>query len=212
MHTWVTLPGPVQLQSMPLQRGTGDRCSRAHRRPTHPTAGESFSTRTSASCPEIGAGDKRRASAASEARAVCAAAQRGRREEEVARAPLYSPPRPPGRNGRWIRPAIGFSKRTASTGVHGPWAEEKERSPGLMPRVHGQSTLHAGKRACGAGRARHTVGVAREVEPSCPKTRPPLERRPPTRWLLDALHLDLTRSRLPGGLPKRSAKAFENHS
>ena len=210
MHTWVTLPGPVQLQSMPLQRGTGDRCSRAHRRPTHPTAGESFSTRTSASCPEIGAGDKRRASAASEARAACAAAQRGRREEEVARAPLCSPPRPPGRNGRWIRPAIGFSKRTASTGVHGPWAEEKERSPGLMPRVHGQSTLHAGKRACGAGRARHTVGVVGGVDRSCRTTRPPLQRPAPTRWLVHALHLGLTESRLPAGLVPRESSMLVN--
>ena len=144
--------------------------------------------------------------------AACAAGHSRPREDEVARSLLCSLRWPPAGNCRWIRPAKGISKRTASTGVHGPWAEEKLRSPGLMPRVHGQSTLHAGKRACGAGRARHTVGVAREVEPSCPKTRPPLERRPPTRWLLDALHLDLTRSRLPGGLPKRSAKAFENHS
>ena len=149
MHTWVTLPGPVQLQSMPLQRGTGDRCSRAHRRPTHPTAGESFSTRTSTSCPEIGAGDKRRASAASEALAAHAAAQRGPRGEVVALAPLCSLRPPPAGNGRWIQPAKGFSKRSASAGTHRDKDLEQQRSPDHTPR---------GARGMGGSKEERSVG------------------------------------------------------
>ena len=141
-----------------------------------------------------------------------AAGHSRRQEEEVARASLRSPRRPLGRKGRWSRPDKGFSKRSASAGRHGDKDVEKQRSLSHMPRVHWQRVQHAGERACVVGRARFTLGVARGVQRSCRTTRPPLERRPPTRWLLDALHLDLTRSRLPDGLPKRSAKALENHT
>ena len=49
--------------------------------------------------------------------------------------------------------------------------------------------------ACGAGRARFTVGIARIVEPSCRTTQTPLGRRSRTRPLVGTQHFDLTKSR-----------------
>ena len=97
--------------------------------------------------------------------------------------------RQPGRDCRWPKPDGGLRLRTASAGEARESAEEKHMSLGRTPRVHRQCMLHAGERACGAGSASQTVGVARGVERSCRTTRPPLERSAPTRWLVYALHL-----------------------
>ena len=128
-----------------------------------------------------------------------------RPKEEVALALLCSLRRPAAGNCRWIQPDIRLRTDTASAGKDRSQAEEQERSLGHTQRVHGQRRLHAGVRACGASRARHTVGVIGGVEPSCRTTRRPLKRRPPTRWLAGAHHLDLTQSRLPDGLPARES-------
>ena len=141
-----------------------------------------------------------------------AASSSRRRRADVARAPLRSLRRPPARNCRWIKPAKGLGKRSASAGRHGHKDLEQQKLPDRMARARRQHKLQAGERACGAGRARHTVGVVRGVELSCRTTWTPLKRGAPTRWLVHGLHLDLTQSRPPDGHPKRSAKAFENHS
>ena len=83
-----------------------------------------------------------------------------------------------------------------SAGGKGPEAESRQGSFDGMPRGRGAVRHDVGVGACGAGRARYTVGVARVVEPSCRTTRKPLGRRSWTRPLVGTQHLDLTKSRL----------------
>ena len=141
--------GLYSYHSMPLQRATGDRSSHAHRRAKLLLRGESFSMRTGPYRPESGAGGKRRASAASEALAAHAAAQRGPRGEVVALAPLCSLRPPPAANRRWIQPAKRFSKRSASAGTHRDKDLEQERSPDHTPR---------GARGMGGSKEERSVG------------------------------------------------------
>ena len=63
--------------------------------------------------------------------------------------------------------------------------------------------------ACGAGKARFTVGFARAVEPSCRTSRQPFKRTPPTRWVVHGrsllLHkLQIERLARHGGFLRRA--------
>ena len=156
--------GLYSYHSMPLQRATGDRSSHAHRRAKLLLRGESFSMRTGPYRPESGAGGKRRASAASEALAAHAAAQRGPRGEVVALAPLCSLRPPPAGNGRWIQPDKGFSKRSESAGTHGDAGLERQRAPDCTPR--GSRGTSGNRRAEAAGQG--GAGVARTCERKAP--------------------------------------------
>ena len=164
MHMVGHTTGLYSYHSMPLQRGTGDRCSHAHRRAILLRRSETFSMRTSAYRSESWAGGKRKASAASEALAARAAAHRGLPEEEVARSPLCSLRQPPAGNGRWIRPAKGFSKRSASAGTHGDAGLDRQRAPDCTPR--GSRGTSGNRRAEAAGQG--GAGVARTDESKAP--------------------------------------------
>jgi hypothetical protein len=72
-----------------------------------------------------------------------------RREEKVALAPLCSLRPPPAANRRWIQPAQGFSKRSASAGTHRDKDLEQERSPDHTPR---------GARGMGGSKEERSVG------------------------------------------------------
>ena len=72
-----------------------------------------------------------------------------RRREEVALAPLCSLRPPPAANRRWIQPAKGFSKRSASAGMHMDKDLEQERAPDHTPR---------GARGMGGSKEERAVG------------------------------------------------------
>lgn len=90
-----------------------------------------------------------------------------RQRDIVIRSPLRSPRRPSARNGRWIKPAKGFSKGSASAGRHGDKELEQERAPDGPPRGAQSRRWQQGEelgREGGAGVARTSL----EIAPHCP--------------------------------------------